>query len=161
MRYGFLRQKKLIFILIVLIILAGIGVYYFLQYQKTQELLKDPTKATVAENQALIDRVGKLILLPGEEPRIATVSDKTQLSGQSFFNKAENGDKVLIYTNAKKAILYRPSLNKIIEVSSVNFETNTQPQISPIEVQNSSPSVSPTVKLTPTVTPQITITPTP
>lgn len=158
---GLLRQKKLIFILIVVIILAGVGIYYFLQYQKTQELLKDPTKASVVENQALVDKIGKLILLPGEEPRIATVSDKTQLSGQSFFNNAENGDKVLIYSQAKKAILYRPSINKIVEVSSVSIETDTQPQISPIEIQNSTPSVSPTVKLTPTVTPELTITPTP
>lgn len=161
MNLGIFRFKKILFILIVLIILAGVGVYYFLQYQKTQELLKDPTKVTMIENQALIDKVGKLYLLPNEEPRIATVSDKTQLAGQSFFINAENGDKVLIYSQAKKAILYRPSIDKIIQVSSVNIETDTKPQISPIQTQTSTPSVTPTVKLSPTKTPDFTITPTP
>lgn len=161
MKYVLLRFKKFIFVIIVILILAGVGGYYFLQYQKTQELLKDPTKAAVIENQALIEKVGTLILLPTEEPRIATVSDKTQLAGQSFFVNAENGDKVLIYSQAKKAILYRPSVNKIIEVTSVNIETSTKPEISPIETQNSTPSVSPTVKLTPTVAPSLTITPAP
>lgn len=50
-----------------------------------------------------------------ETPTIATVSDITKLQGQPFFAKAQNGDKVYVYSNAKKAILYRPSENKIIE----------------------------------------------
>lgn len=161
MNLGVFKLKKFIFVIIVILILAGVGVYYFLQYQKTQELLKDPTKATVIENEALIEKIGKLILLPTEEPRVATVSDKTQLVGQSFFINAENGDKVLIYSQAKKAILYRPSTNKIIEVSSVNIATDTQPQISPTETKTSTPSVTPTVKLSPTESPELTVTPTP
>ncbi len=161
MKEVLLRQKKLILVLVILLVLAGIGGYYFLQYQKTQKLLQDPTKAAVLENQALMERIGKLIELPSEEPRIATVSDKTKLIGQSFFAKAENGDKVLIYTLSKKAILYRPSTNKIIEVSSVNIQADTKPQISPAEDKISTPSVTPTIKLSPTISPTSIITPTP
>jgi hypothetical protein len=154
------KLKKLIFTLVVILILAGVGGYYYFQYQKTQKLLKDPTQVTLAETKALVDKVGELIELPSEEPRVATVSDKTKLIGQSFFAKAENGDKVLIYTLNKKAILYRPSTNKIIEVSSVNIQTDIAPQASPSGVKVT-PSVSPAVNISPTLTPTSTVTPTP
>ncbi|PIR80160.1 MAG: hypothetical protein COU25_01495, partial [Candidatus Levybacteria bacterium CG10_big_fil_rev_8_21_14_0_10_35_13] len=61
-------------------------------------------------------------------PTIATITDKSQLSTQPFFNNAVDGDKVLVYANAKKAILYRPSTDKIIEVAPVNI---TSPSVSP------------------------------
>lgn len=161
MNLGIFKLKKLIFVSIVILILAGVGGYYYFQYQKTQKLLKDPTQITLAETKNLVDKVGKLIELPSEEPRIATVSDKTKLIGQSFFARAENGDKVLIYAQNKKAILYRPSINKIIEVSSINIETETEPQISPSQTKISTPSVSPTLKLSPTLSPTSVVTPTP
>jgi hypothetical protein len=39
------------------------------------------------------------------------------LKGQSFFADAKVGDKVLIYKNAKKAILYDPIADKIITIA--------------------------------------------
>jgi hypothetical protein len=74
------------------------------------------------DTEALIAKVGQLILLPtNENPTIATVADLSKLQGQPFFAQAQVGDKVLIYTNAKKAILYRPSTNKIIEIAPINL----------------------------------------
>lgn len=75
------------------------------------------------ETADLIKKVSVLITLPKEVPSVATVADKSKLSDQSFFKNAENGDKVLIFTDAKKAYLYRPSSNKIIEVGPININT--------------------------------------
>lgn len=98
------------------------SVYFFYQYQKAQERLKNPAATTKVDNQKLIDTVGKLIVLPtGEAPTIATVSDVTKLANQPFFTHAQNGDQLLIYQQAKKAILYRPQLGKIIEVGPVTI----------------------------------------
>ena len=75
----------------------------------------------------LVDEVGKIIKLPeGEAPTIATVTDLEKVKDQAFFKNAQQGDKVLVYTGAKKAYLYRPSDNKIIEVGVVNI--NNEPQ---------------------------------
>ncbi len=63
----------------------------------------------------------------GETPTVAAVSDVSKLQGQQFFVNAKNGDQVLIYSNAKKAILYRPSTNKIIEVGPVNLTPSEAP----------------------------------
>lgn len=72
------------------------------------------------DNQQLIAEVSQLIELPNETPTIATVSNVDSLLEQPFFAAAQAGDRVLIYAQAKKAILYRPSTHKLIEVSSLH-----------------------------------------
>lgn len=97
------------------------------------------------EVENLVAEVGKIIALPqGEVPTIATVTDLEKVKDQAFFANAQNGDKVLIYTNARKAILYRPSEKRIIEVGIVNVQK--QP-----EKKDASPT--PTPNPTPTPTP--------
>lgn len=106
----------------ILLIALAPSYYFYSQYQKSQKLLQNPTEAAKEETKALIAKISKLIELPtNEEPTIATVSDKEKIKDQAFFQKAENGDKVLIYTQGKKAILYRSSINKVIEVAPINL----------------------------------------
>lgn len=73
------------------------------------------------EAAGVIEAVGRHIVLPeGEVPTVATVNDVEQLAGLPFFAQAEVGHKVLIYTGAKKAILYDPEIDKLIEVAPLN-----------------------------------------
>jgi hypothetical protein len=94
------------------------------------------------EEEDLVRHIGTLISLPKEKPSVATISDKDKLGDQPFFKNAKNGDKVLIFTNAKKVILYRPSEDRIVEVGSVNIK-------SPEESGETSPSPTPTPSPTP------------
>ncbi len=106
-------------LIVALVVLAGTTFYF---YSQVNTLKTDPQKAAQEESKALIAKVGNLIVLPeGEEPTVATVTDPEVLKDQAFFAKAQKGDKVLIYANARKAILYSPSENKIIEVAPVNI----------------------------------------
>ncbi len=69
-----------------------------------------------------LQKVSRIMVLPAnEEPTLATVTDLSKLKDQPFFANAQQGDKVLIYPRSLKAILYSPSKDKIIEVSSVNL----------------------------------------
>ena len=110
---------------VLVLALAGTSVMFYMQNKK---LKVDPQQVSQEENQKVIADVGKLVLLPeGESPTIATVTDPEKLKAeQAFFAKAMNGDKVLIYTRALKAIMYRPSENKIIEVAPLVIG-NTNP----------------------------------
>lgn len=114
-------------ILVILIALASIpSIYFYSKYQETKKQLVAGTDSTKDEVKALVDKVGKLILLPqGETPEIAVVTDLDLLKGQPFFALAKTGDKVLVYKVAKKAILYDPIANRIVEVGPVMIATPT------------------------------------
>ena len=100
------------------IFLIALGVLAFFGYKYYQSKQND----TTAETNDLVQELSTLIDLPtGETPTLATVTDKDKLASQSFFKNAQNNDKVLIYVKSGKAILYRPSTHKIIDVSVVNI----------------------------------------
>jgi hypothetical protein len=128
-------KKLLVVVIIILAIVATAApsYYFYSQYQRTQRLLKNPTEAAKEENNQIIAQIGKLADLPmGEDPTVATISDRDKLAGQPFFARALNGDKVLFYNTAKKAILYRPATNKIIEMSQVNINESPAPTTKPV-----------------------------
>jgi hypothetical protein len=114
-------------ILIVLVVAAIGGFYYFGIYQKELALKNNPTAANAKENEEIVVKVGKLIKLPNEIPSVATVSDITKLADQTLFKDAQNGDKVLIFNKAKRAIVYRPSENLIIEIGNVVVAPDATP----------------------------------
>lgn len=97
------------------------AVYFSQQYRKSEEAIKNPREAAQEEVNKLIAKVGTLMILPTGMPTVATVSDINGLSGQPFFANAQNGDQVLVYADARKAILYRPKDHIIVEVAPVTL----------------------------------------
>lgn len=119
-------------ILVVAVVAAGGLAYYF--YDQAAAIKKDPNKIAREETANLVAQVGKLIVLPeGETPTVATVSDPEKLKDQPFFSKAKTGDKVLIYTNAKKALLYDVENKKIVEVAPINIGAPAASRTKPAE----------------------------
>lgn len=113
-------KKNIILIFFALLFVGSVvAAGYF--YWKWSMLKNNPTAVAEDESKALVEVVGKLILLPDEQPTIATVTDPSKLSDQAFFTNAQTGYKVLVFSVAKKAILYDPVGNKIIEVGPVNI----------------------------------------
>lgn len=116
---------------IVIVIILGVGGYFFYKNQTPQVNPNDP-QAAQEEVRKLVAEVGKLIDLPqGEDPTIATVTDVEKLQGQPFFAKAKNGDKVLIYANARKAILYDLQAKRIIDVAPINIGSPSAQEATP------------------------------
>ena len=109
----------------VLIVLFGGLAFYF--YKQFSDLRAHPETAVQADSQHVISEVEKLYgSLPNETPTLAAIKDKTKLQDQAFFKNAENGDYLLVYPNAKIAIIYREQDNKIINVGPISVGTQTQ-----------------------------------
>ncbi len=122
-------HKKITAAVFVLFVIASAGAVYF--YLDARDLRKNPQKASQEEIASLIKKVGLLIVLPKNEmPTIATVSDPEKLKDQLFFENAKTGDRVLIYSKAKKAILYNPKTNKIVEVAPVSIGASAKETVS-------------------------------
>jgi hypothetical protein len=93
-----------------------------------EEVKKNTQQSSDAEVTALVAEIGQLIALPeGDKPTVATITDREKLKDVPFFSKAENNDKVLMYVTSRKAILYRPSAKKIIEVATLNLSSSPIP----------------------------------
>lgn len=99
----------------VVLLLVGSLTENVLLYKQVKTLKSDPAYMASKETDTVIAAVGRLMVLPDETPTIATVDDPDKLKGQPFFENAKKGDKVLIFSKAKRAVLYDPVADKIVE----------------------------------------------
>jgi hypothetical protein len=94
--------------------------------------------------------VDRLAILPsGEDPTLATVVDKNSLKDSFLKANAQNGDKVLVYVKAKKVYIYRPSVNKIVNIGPLTIDASVS-QISGAKIMikngNNRPTVADEIK---------------
>jgi len=117
----------------------GSGVYFYQQYLGSEKKLKNPTEAAKIESKELMVKVGKLIMLPNEEAQVLTVADiETLKKTQPFFIDGKDNDKLLLFQIAKKAVLYRPSTNVVVNVAPImdqRDQATGSGQIPPVEAQ--------------------------
>ena len=143
--------------------------YFFYKYRETKNLLAQQPLSPSESKSAIIRKVAALIDVPtNEEPTVATVRDIGQLEDQPFFAKAKNGDYLLIYQTARKAFLYDPLANKILEVGPLaspaetpvqayqsNQQVLSEPAATPASTAAATTPLAPSP--TPTLAPQRTI----
>ena len=119
---------KLVVAILALLVVVGFGAagYTYWQYSQLKNDPKASQKASDAKVSAIKAKVAKLISIPADEtPTLASVTDKTKLKDQPFFKDAENGDQILIFPQAKKAVIYRESENKLINVGPIAITSDT------------------------------------
>ncbi|MDP2692608.1 MAG: LytR C-terminal domain-containing protein [bacterium] len=134
--------------LIILLFLAVVAAFawYFMKYREAQKQvnflssMEGRQEVDKMEIEKVVSAVGKLILLSETEmPTIATIEDAAALATeQAFFSKAQNGDKILIYSD--RAIIYSVERNLLVNVGPVffnndNAEGQTVEQEEPTPVQ--------------------------
>lgn len=127
------HQKLIILFLITTVLGLAVSFFFYNQYTKTQKELKSlkkglteaqKPKETISDVAKIVAEVGKLIKLPeGEVPSIATISDIAKLKEQPFFQNGKNGNILLVYNKASKAILYDPVEKRVIEVAPLGSAT--------------------------------------
>ncbi len=113
-----LKTASITAIFLGLLVAAG---YFYWRYQQLAS--QNPER----EIASITKKLRQFMDLPESPlPTMATVTEKEKLQQQEFFQKAENGDKVLIYLTEGKAILYRPSTGKVIDVAPVRQTESPQ-----------------------------------
>lgn len=84
-------------------------------------------KENLDSMEVIRGKVSKHLILPkNEAPALLTITDTSKIS-TPFLKQAENGDKLLVYQDAKKVILYRPSVDRIIDVGPVSIAAPQTP----------------------------------
>lgn len=120
-------QKKL-----ALVCIAALSTLVLLYFLYLLFMQINPKSENNDELTLYLKQIEKSITLPqGEMPSLATVNDADKLkseAGNKFFTNAKTGDKMIIYSTAKKVILYRPSEKKVIEYSSLSLAPATEQQ---------------------------------
>mgnify|MGYP000954817115 len=109
-----LLTKRFLLVLGFVVVLAGgIGATLFLQNTGSDD---------VTNVDVVTKKVAQHMLLPtNETPALLTVTNSAKLT-TDFLKQAKNGDKILIYENNKKAIIYRPSIDRIVAVGPIQID---------------------------------------
>jgi cbb3-type cytochrome oxidase subunit 3 len=109
-------------IAIIVVLLVVIGVL-FIRYNAAK---KDPSETAKATTTRLVEEVGKIYAVPtDEQPTVALIQDTNKLKDQAFFDKAKNGDYLILFSKNKIAMVYRESIGKLINVGPVNLSKNS------------------------------------
>lgn len=126
----FILKNNLIPLLILGSLLGvGLSAYLGYQYYQTNQFLRVISTKQVLnkeEMKGLVEEIGKIVKLPPrEDPSVATVTDVNRLKDQPFFAESKNGDRVLVYVNSQKVILYDPMSKKVVNMSPLGALTTT------------------------------------
>ncbi len=129
--------------LIVVVVALTLGLVYM--YRINQSLRQPEVQSELAKqaNNKLLDRVSEIILVPtDEEPTIAKIVNVANLqkTNADFYKDARDGDRLIIYSS--KAIIYRESENKVINVAPVVIKPGDQPGLQKSNDQNTDNSLN-------------------
>lgn len=120
------------------VLIIGLLAWQYIQAQNEVKRLRDTSNTTQGTDKLIADEVKRIVVLPMDEtPTIRTVENIEQLKGNTAFDRAQNGDKVLIYTRSSLVVIYRPATKQIVNVAS------TAPQNAP-PVAAPAPAPTPT-----------------
>lgn len=100
----------IIVIFVGIIVISGVVGNEAIKIQKNNDLSFD---------NDLVKKVSELMVLPDEKPIIATVTDLGKLKGNMFFKDAANGNKLLMFQKANRAILYNQDKHQLINFGKV------------------------------------------
>lgn len=124
-------RSKWVYVVIILVASSLLAIIGILMYDRRQLQSKvseqSQTQPVMSEADDLNSAVRGLIELPTiETPTVGTVADIEKLKQQSpGFEYAKTGDKLLIYTNAQRIVVYRPESNKIVSIVQISLGQKT------------------------------------
>ncbi len=137
----------IVFSLLSIVAIASLGVAIY-SYSQVQSTKKTASSGAAGDDKKMLEAIASAMVLPSEAPTIITVTDREKLQDQEFFKKAQNGDKVVIYESIRRIFLFRPSINKIVDVAPLVFNEQqpvSQPAPTSADSTKSAQTVTPTI----------------
>jgi len=110
----------------ILVIIGLICTYALIMGAIYKNEMANKNKAQAKEEQQTVDKIAKLLRLPNETPIFTTVYNEKDFENNNLFRVVKKGDKILLFINAKQAVIYRPSTNQVIEVLPVKETIRTK-----------------------------------
>jgi flagellar biosynthesis/type III secretory pathway M-ring protein FliF/YscJ len=128
-----MKKNPLALILVVVLIIIALGVvaFYFFRPDATYVYNgtdTENTQLTDEQVRAVLAELADNIVLPDEaNPFVAVITDIDALvAEQAFYTGAENGDYLIIYPQAARAIIYSLKRDQVINVGPVEFDNSAQ-----------------------------------
>lgn len=118
-------NRRLLVIIIAAIILLIAGFAY---YRSSTQTFEAGQQLSDSEVQDIVLAVSRHIKLPADEtPLVATVADiDLLLEREPFYTGANNGDILLLYPNAGKAILYDQEDDILVNVGPIILDQDAE-----------------------------------
>lgn len=117
---SFKKAPKKLIVALVLIVAVILGYRWYDVY--TAIAFRDAGQREAARIAYSIS--SKVDLPQGEDPALATVADKSKINRGGVLAGAENGDKVLLYYQSGRAVLYRPSAGKVVAIGPIVLDAS-------------------------------------
>ncbi len=77
----------------------------------------------------LLAELQQVMIVPQEQPQIATVTNASVLRVQQpFYVNVQNGDVLFLFPTAGKAVLFRPSTHQVVNAGPVNVQSTSTKQ---------------------------------
>ena len=110
-------KKKLSLIIIIVIVVLGYTIFKKFNPTNSSSVYG---QLSDKEIKVLVDKVSKLINVPDEIPVIATIVKADQLIvEQKFYVGSKDGDYLMVFPKAQKAIIYRENEDRLINVGPI------------------------------------------
>ena len=120
-------SKKNVFFLLAIGLVLVVGVFAYSEYRQSQNLANNPDLAKEEEAKNVRKNVSKHAIFPEvEDATVATIKDTSTFKDQAFFKEAKVGDKVLVYAKSKRVVLYRPSIDRIVNMTELSVTSGSE-----------------------------------
>ena len=114
--------------LLIIIFMVLLGFLIFKKFNSAENLPNG--QLSDKQIEVIVKKVSKLINIPKEIPAIATIIKADNLiAEQSFYIGSKDGDYLIVFPQAKKALIYRESEDRLINVGPIVIDqsaTTTQ-----------------------------------
>jgi hypothetical protein len=110
------KGRKILARAVVTLLLLGATAICVLLFLKYREAVDTNPKNI---EQKTVEEVAKLVETPDEKPSVVTVLDASKLSNAELAARAQDGDRLLVYAENRRVIMYRPSNGKIVDILTI------------------------------------------